>query len=78
MRQRFECDKPSYREIDIKYLECVDGRFGDNCTGTCGHCSDLHDCQKSDGICLTGCTLGYDYHKDNGCKEGKLNLEQTL
>lgn len=40
-------------------LECQRGTYGVNCSGLCGHCSDLSECSRIDGSCLTGCDNGY-------------------
>ena len=53
-------NKTSLNKIYIySLLECQHGTYGINCSGLCGHCSDLSECSRIDGSCLTGCDNGY-------------------
>lgn len=40
-------------------IACENGRYGDKCSETCGHCRDITQCLHTNGTCLTGCELGY-------------------
>ena len=51
--------------------ECTDGKFGDNCTKTC-HCENNDVCDKIHGICLNGCSPGYDEEEDSSCQTSEL------
>lgn len=49
--------------IDFKlltFLECDDGTFGTDCSGVCGHCHRGAQCDKSTGMCASGCAPGYE------------------
>lgn len=35
------------------------GSYGVDCNETCGHCREVYQCSKSNGICLYGCDPGY-------------------
>lgn len=39
-------------------LDCLDGRYGDNCAGICGYCKDGTTCRKDNGHCSV-CAPGY-------------------
>ena len=56
-----------------QYLECVIGKYGDQCQDTCGACLDPNQCSNTDGACLTGCAPGF---TGPLCKTSK-NLIQT-
>ena len=51
--------KSSFIKYIYSLLECQRGTYGINCSGLCGHCSDLSECSHIDGSCLTGCDDGY-------------------
>lgn len=40
-------------------LGCKTGSFGFDCNETCGHCNEVNQCSKIDGICYTGCKAGF-------------------
>ena len=40
-------------------IECPPGTYGNNCSGTCGHCLDNSLCDRASGVCGDGCELGY-------------------
>ncbi|XP_067679851.1 uncharacterized protein [Haliotis asinina] len=48
-----------------KRADCP-GRFGPNCSLTCGHCVDEDPCHQDTGVCLGGCQDGFTGHS---CKE---------
>lgn len=48
--------------------ECPDGRYGQNCSESCGHCLGNSSCNHATGQCADGCLPGYDYMADNTCK----------
>lgn len=41
-------------------IECYDGTFGTNCSGTCGHCLKGQRCYKETGACPNGCDSIYE------------------
>nr|XP_034334886.1 multiple epidermal growth factor-like domains protein 10 [Crassostrea gigas] len=50
--------KPGYQGHRCE-LACDIGRYGDQCSETCGHCRDVTQCSHINGTCLTGCKPGY-------------------
>lgn len=48
--------------------ECETGRYGINCSRSCGNCLKLSQCQNIDGSCSEGCSVGY---KGSLCTERK-------
>ncbi|KAK7481790.1 hypothetical protein BaRGS_00026937 [Batillaria attramentaria] len=36
---------------EVRVWECSDGRYGENCSSTCGHCRDAAACDKVTGDC---------------------------
>lgn len=40
-------------------LECNTGKYGDNCTRSCGNCQSQSQCHKVDGSCSGECAAGY-------------------
>ena len=47
---------------------CPEGRWGENCSRTCGQCAS-GNCNAQTGTCSGGCLPGY---KDTAlCKDGK-------
>lgn len=54
--------------IVLFLLVCFLGHYGQDCSESCGHCSNLSDCSNVDGTCQTGCKFGYYERK---CKKGK-------
>lgn len=53
-------------------IACKAGLYGFNCNETCGYCRDLTECVRFDGLCLTGCEVGYN---GSTCKSG-MNLDR--
>lgn len=51
-----------------KNLECADGYFNKDCSGTCGYCVNGEVCEKSEGRCLNGCTTNYQQPLCKGIK----------
>lgn len=41
------------------FIACENGRYGDKCSETCGHCRNVTQCLHTNGTCLTGCKPGY-------------------
>lgn len=59
----------------LKYIlhvstACVNGTYGLDCNKTCGHCREVHQCFHADGVCLTGCDIGY---QGSFCQTRMLN-----
>ncbi|XP_052282064.1 protein draper-like isoform X1 [Dreissena polymorpha] len=49
-------------------IECANKTFGLNCSNRCGNnCNSDGRCYKNNGICIGGCTSGYDYNHDKTC-----------
>lgn len=40
-------------------LVCDGGMYGDNCNVPCGSCYESKQCHHINGMCLNGCTRGY-------------------
>ncbi|XP_071080721.1 multiple epidermal growth factor-like domains protein 10 [Haliotis cracherodii] len=52
-------------------IECPDGSHGDDCHVPCGHCSDNIPCNKTDGLCPSGCAAGWTRpHCTRECSDG--------
>lgn len=47
-----------YRIISIN-SECETGKYGVNCSKSCGNCLNQSQCQNVDGFCSEGCSAGY-------------------
>uniref|UniRef100_A0A8W8NZG7 Scavenger receptor class F member 2 n=1 Tax=Magallana gigas TaxID=29159 RepID=A0A8W8NZG7_MAGGI len=50
--------KPGYKGQQCK-LECETGKYGVNCSKSCGNCLKQRQCQNVDGFCSKGCSAGY-------------------
>ena len=44
----------------LSSTECDDGKYGTGCVMTCGQCADGLQCNKSTGVCETGCKPGWE------------------
>lgn len=44
----------------IQFSACEDGKYGVGCVMSCGQCSDGLPCNKSSGVCETGCQSGWE------------------
>lgn len=49
-------------------LACGKGKYGINCSQTCGHCFNNTACHHENGTCQQGCAAGYKTHKCNTSK----------
>lgn len=38
---------------------CSAGFYGPDCRQKCGNCLDVNKCLHTNGVCLTGCDVGY-------------------
>lgn len=61
--------------ISKNILECADGYFNKDCSGTCGYCVNGEVCEKTGGHCLNGCKTNY---QQPLCKGIKLNIQCKL
>lgn len=61
--------------ISKNILECADGYFHNDCSGTCGYCVNGEVCEKTGGHCLNGCMTNY---QQPLCKGIKLNNQCKL
>lgn len=52
----------------IWILACSIGKYGINCSQTCGHCFNNPACHHENGTCTQGCAAGYQTHKCNTSK----------
>lgn len=50
--------KPGYKGQQCE-LECETGKYGVNCSKSCGNCLNQSQCQNVDGFCSEGCSAGY-------------------
>lgn len=55
--------------------ECETGKYGINCSKSCGNCHNQSLCQNVDGSCSDGCSAGY---KESLCTERKYNFISFL
>lgn len=51
--------------------ECETGKYGINCSKSCGKCHNQSQCRNVDGFCSGGCSAGY---KGSLCTEGKYQF----
>lgn len=42
-----------------KCTECIDGRYGPSCQQQCGKCFMGDPCDKTNGMCISGCNPGW-------------------
>ncbi|XP_062580546.1 multiple epidermal growth factor-like domains protein 6 isoform X2 [Saccostrea cucullata] len=49
--------------------ECKSGKFGKDCTSTCGHCSNDVPCNKVNGSCPENCAPGWKNTSDRKCNQ---------
>lgn len=49
--------------------DCKDGKYGKNCSISCGNCLESEQCNHINGICMNGCDSGYQGFL---CIEGKV------
>lgn len=51
----------SYLMVNISYLECQPGFYGNNCLSVCGKCRNGMPCNSLDGSCpvSSGCEMGW-------------------
>ncbi|XP_052791713.1 multiple epidermal growth factor-like domains protein 10 [Mya arenaria] len=48
---------------------CPAGRYGHECQNNCsGYCLNKEPCRFTTGVCLNGCSPGYDFKQDDKCK----------
>ncbi|WAQ98524.1 DRPR-like protein, partial [Mya arenaria] len=48
---------------------CPAGRYGRECQNNCsGYCWNKEPCRFTTGVCLNGCSPGYDFKQDDKCK----------
>lgn len=52
--------------------ECPGGRYGQNCSESCGRCLKSNSCNRVTGQCADSCLPGYDYVTDDTCKTSYL------
>nr|XP_034322597.1 protein draper-like [Crassostrea gigas] len=50
--------KPGYQDYRCE-LACDKGKYGSECSKTCGYCRDVKQCSNINGTCLTGCDPDY-------------------
>lgn len=60
--------KPMY----FFFVECADGFYNKNCSGTCGFCRNDEVCNKVTGYCINGCKSNY---KDPFCQGNSFIYE---
>ncbi|WAQ98600.1 hypothetical protein MAR_022973 [Mya arenaria] len=57
---------------DAITVPCPAGRYGHECQNNCsGYCLNKEPCRFTTGVCLNGCSPGYDFKQDDKCKTGK-------
>lgn len=55
----------------LHFAECNEGKFGQNCNHSCGHCLDNEQCNYINGTCPDGCEIGY---QGTQCTQGNGNV----
>lgn len=62
------------------YLECDEGKFGQHCNQSCGHCLNKEQCHNINGTCLNGCDSGYYGSEctEGNCCKAKLEFNFNL
>lgn len=53
------------------FAECNEGKFGQNCNHSCGHCLDNDQCNYINGTCPNGCDNGF---QGGQCTQGNSNV----
>ncbi|XP_053389204.1 platelet endothelial aggregation receptor 1-like isoform X2 [Mercenaria mercenaria] len=63
---------PGWTGIRCNQQVCKDGNYGENCKFNCsGNCKNSGVCRKTDGLCVDGCSPGFDGEKcDQTCTDG--------
>lgn len=56
----------------LYFVECIEGRYGLNCSQVCGHCKDKTQCHHISGLCVLGCDTGY---RGNQCTQSEFSLK---
>lgn len=60
-------------DLPIYFIEaCKHGYYGENCTNTCGNCSNNQTCNNVNGTCIDGCSEGF---KGDFCITGTVKKE---
>lgn len=68
--------KKSYDHSNLVYLECPDGKYGQNCRYHCNiHCMIKGKCDKKTGHCTGGCQPGWE---NNKCDIGNVYTYSNL
>ena len=61
-----------FNRVDgVLFIECDGGRYGQNCSNTCGFCFQKEQCHSITGKCAHGCENGY---KGDRCTQSNLIL----
>lgn len=53
------------------FAECKEGKFGQNCKHSCGHCLNNEQCNYINGTCPDGCDLGF---QGSNCRQGNSDV----
>ena len=48
-----------YQSLFNSCLACETGKFGQNCSETCGKCFENKPCNHVNGTCAGGCAAGF-------------------
>lgn len=63
-------------DLPIYFIEaCKHGYYGENCTNTCGNCSNNQTCNNVNGTCIDGCSEGF---KGDFCITGTVKKEKRF
>ena len=72
LEHSFFCNLSMFNRVEgVLFIECDGGRHGQNCSNTCGFCSQKEQCHFITGNCAHGCENGY---KGDRCKQSNLIL----
>lgn len=63
----------SFQYFTWYFVECIDSKYGLDCSQSCGHCNKNKQCHHISGMCPYGCDPGY---TGSQCIRGKHFLYQ--
>ena len=54
----------NHLNVNVYFVVCMDGYYGNNCNTECGSCLNMEVCDKQNGTCYHGCK---DHYKEPKC-----------
>lgn len=58
--------------------ECTNRTYGEACSGLCGQCHNLIQCDVISGNCPVDCEPGYSFNIDQTCKTSNYTFNSLL